>query len=235
MRFFKNLKIFLLILFVGGFVGCEVAGDMQEETRSVELGSAESVEINLKIAVGELRLQGGASDLMEGYFAYNIKKWKPEIEYDEFNDRGTLKVKQGKYHRMTVGKKRNKWDISLNNDVPLDIQIDFGVGQGKLDLRGLIIKSFNIDMGVGELTVDLSGEQKQDLDVVIDGGIGSVTLYLPEHIGVRANIDRGIGSVDARGFEKRGSIYTNDAYGKTEVTINVDIDAGIGSIDLRLK
>ncbi|MGB2763592.1 MAG: toast rack family protein [Candidatus Aminicenantaceae bacterium] len=235
MRFFKSLKIFLIIFLVGGFVGCKVAGDMQEETRSIELGSAESVEINLKIAVGELRVRGGASDLMEGYFAYNIKKWKPEIEYDEFNDRGTLKVKQGKYHRMNVGKKRNKWDISLNNDVPLDIQIDFGVGQGKLDLRGLIIKSFNIDMGVGELTVDLSGEQKQDLDVVIDGGIGSVTLYLPEHIGVRANIDRGIGSVDARDFDKRGSIYTNDAYGKTEVTIYVDIDAGIGSIDLRLK
>ena len=235
MRFFKSLKIFLIIFLVGGFVGCEVAGEMLRETRSVELGRAESVEINLKIAVGELRIRGGASDLMEGSFAYNIKKWKPEIEYDEFNDRGVLKVKQGKDHRMTVGKKRNKWDISLNNDVPLDIQIDFGVGQGKLDLRGLIIKSFNIDIGVGELTVDLSGDQKQDLDAVIDGGIGSITLYLPEHIGVRVNIDRGIGSVETMDFNKRGSSYTNEAYGKTEVTINVDIDAGIGSIDLRLK
>jgi len=35
-------------------------------------------------------------------------------------------------------------------------------------------------------------------------------------------------------IKKRG-VYTNDAYGKTEVTINVNVDAGIGSIDLILK
>jgi len=29
--------------------------------------------------------------------------------------------------------------------------------------------------------------------------------------------------------------YTNDAYGKTDITIYIEIDAGIGSIDLRLK
>ena len=87
----------------------------------------------------------------------------------------------------------------------------------------------------GELTVDLSGEQKQNLEVVIDGGIGSATLYLPRHIGVRVRVDGGLGSVNARGMNKKGNVYTNETYGKTDVSIEIDIDAGIGSIDLELK
>ena len=42
-------------------------------------------------------------------------------------------------------------------------------------------------------------------------------------------------SSDARGLNKNDHIYTNDAYGETEITIDIEIDAGIGSIDLRLK
>jgi len=235
MRFNQIPKILILALLVGGAGACVAVGELVEETQTVELGEAESVELDLDIGAGELTVQGGARELMEGYFVYNIKRWKPEIDYSVAGNRGMLKVKQGECHGMTVGKKRNEWDISLSNDVPLDIEVDFGAGAGYLDLRGLILKSLNIDMGVGELKLDLSGEQKQSLDVSIDGGIGSATIYLPVDVGVRVMVDGGIGSVNARGMIKRRDAYVNDAYGKTEVTIDVDVDAGIGSIDLRLK
>ena len=172
---------------------------------------------------------------MEGYFVYNIGRWKPEIMYSVAGNQGILKVKQGECSAMTIGKRRNKWDISLSNDVPLDINVDFGAGAGNLDLRGLILNSLDIDMGVGELKIDLSGEQKQSFDVSVDGGVGSATIYLPIDVGVRAKVDGGIGSVNARGMIKERGVYVNDAYGKTEVTIGVDVDAGIGSIDLILK
>jgi len=90
-------------------------------------------------------------------------------------------------------------------------------------------------MGVGELKVDISGEQKKSLDVSVDGGVGSATIYVPVDVGVRVEVDGGIGSVNARGMIKKRGAYTNDAYGKTDVTIDVDIDAGIGSIDLIMK
>ncbi len=232
----KNIRyIAITVILTAGLAGCEMAGELLEDTRSVELGGAEVADVILDIGVGELRIQGGARDLMEGYFRYNIDHWKPEINYRISGSRGILTVKQGKSHRMTTGRKKNKWDVSLNDDVPISLTVDHGVGQGKIDLTGVTLKSVDIDMGVGELTVDLSGERKQNLDVVVDSGIGSATLYLPQHIGIRARIDPGIGSIDARGFSKRGGVYTNDAYGKSDVTIDIEVDAGIGSVELRLK
>jgi hypothetical protein len=235
MKIRDSWKIWIIALIAAGLVGCEAAGEMIEESQTIELGRAESAEVKLDIGVGELRIQGGARELMEAYFSYNIEHWKPEIDYRIVRDRGVLTVRQGESRGMTVGRKRNRWDIGLNDDIPLDLNIDFGVGEGKIDLTGLALKSLDIDMGIGELVLDLSGDRKHSFDVILDGGIGSATIYLPEHIGVRARIDGGIGSIDARGFKKRGDIYTNDAFGKTDVSIDIDVDAGIGSIELRLR
>lgn len=231
----KILKIlFLAVLFVG-FWACYPTGEIQEETRTVELGEAESAEIDLDIGAGQLKIYGGARELMEGTFIYNVERWKPRIDYAISGTRGLLRIRQGKVSGVPIGKKQNKWDISLNNDVPLEIRIDFGAGEGKLDLRGLNLESLDIDMGVGSLTVDLADEWKRDLEVSIDGGVGSATVYLPVDVGVRVNVDKGIGSVHARGMIKEGHVYTNDAYGKTDVSIDMDIEAGIGSINLKLK
>lgn len=231
----KFMKILAFIFVVGVMGGCVAVGDLKEETHTVELGDIETAEIKLRMGQGELRLEGGANELIEGTFLYNVKRWKPDLDYSEFGGKGSLAIRQGKRSGIPIGKTRNRWDISLNNDIPLDLIVDFGAGKGVLDLRGLDLESLEIDMGVGDLTVDLSGDLEQDLDVSIDGGIGSAKLYLPENIGVRVNVDKGIGSVHARGMTKRGNSYTNGAYGKTEITIDVEIDAGIGSIDLRLK
>lgn len=42
MQFVKIRKIMLVALLVGGFVGCEVAGELQEDTRTIELGKPQN-------------------------------------------------------------------------------------------------------------------------------------------------------------------------------------------------
>lgn len=235
MKIKESWKLLVVVLVAAGFIGCEMAGELVEESEVVELGEIESADVNLDMGVGEMRLQGGAKELMEAEFSYNIDHWKPELKYRVVGSRGVLTVKQGKSRRMTTGRKRNIWDVSLNDNIPLDLSVDCGVGEGDLDLTGLTLKSLEIDMGIGELTVDLTGELKKSLDIVVDCGIGSTTLYLPENIGIRARVDHGIGSVQAKGFRKRRGVYTNDAYGQTEVSIDIEVDSGIGSLELKLR
>lgn len=224
--------IVLLCLFLAA---CVRVGDYQEETRTFPLGDYESASVLLDIATGELRVHAGTRELFEGVFAYNVEKWKPEFLDERRGDSIRLTVKQGDVSGIPMGNSKNRWDVYLNESIPLDLDVDFGAGEGRLDLRGLDLRSLNIDMGVGELNVDLTGSWERDLRVTIDGGVGSVTVYLPEAIGVKVYVDKGIGSLDARGFSKRGDVYTNEAYERSDVTLTVDIDAGIGSIDLRQR
>jgi len=235
MRYETLLKIGLLIILIGGIAACERIGELKTETQTIQLGEAKSAEVGIRMAAGELFLQGGAQALMEGSFTSNVERWIPKIDYHLFANKGILRVEQHKGSRIALGNSENRWDIHLSNEIPIELNVNLGAGESKLNLQGMSLKSLDIDMGVGELTLDLSGEHKQNLGVKIDGGVGSGTIYLPENVGVRVKVDGGLGSVHADGFAKSENVYINDAYGKSNVSLDLRIEAGIGSIDLKLK
>jgi len=235
MRYEALLKIGLLIILIGGVAACERVGELKTEAQTIQLGEAKSAEVGIRMAAGELFLQGGAQALMEGSFTSNVERWIPKIDYHLFSNRGILRIEQPKHSGIPLGNSENRWDIRLSNEVPIELNVKLGAGESKLNLQEINLKSLEIDMGVGELTLDLTGEHKQNLGVKIDGGVGSGTIYLPENVGVRVKVDGGLGSVHADGFARSENVYTNDAYGKSNISLDLKIEAGIGSIDLRLK
>ena len=235
MRTKQTLILFFTLVFSFISVACVGVGETEVETRTIELGDAESALVELDIGAGELDVHGGARELAEATFTYNVNEWKPRINYDAAGTQGVLKIRQGKAEGIPMGDTKNRWDISLNETVPIDLKIDMGAGQGILDLRDVRISALDIDGGVGELRLDLSGERDQDLDVDINCGVGSATIYVPEEVGVRVHVDGGIGSVDANGLYKKNDVYLNDAYNESDVTITIQIDAGIGSVELKTR
>jgi len=70
-------------------------GKMQEESKSVDLKKAQTARAQLKMGAGELNVTGGADQLMEGDFSYNVSEWKPKVSYDVSGQKGELVVKQG--------------------------------------------------------------------------------------------------------------------------------------------
>lgn len=208
-----------------------VGGPMETETRSVDLAGAESVRVELQMRAGELNLTGGADNLMDGEFSYNVPQWKPEIDYRVTGTVGRLKVEQpsGTVH---VGDANNEWNLRLNNDVPMELNLEMGAGRATLTLGELSLSRVEVKGGAGELTMDLSGDWKRDLDVQIKGGVGRVTVRLPREVGVEVSARGGIGAVHAHGLERRGRTYVNDAFGQSDVTVRVDVKGGIGEINL---
>ena len=105
----------------------------------------------------------------------------------------------------------------------------FGSAARRGALTGL-----DVILGAGKSTVDLSGDRVRDLDVTMDAGATDLTVQLPSNIGVRVEVDRGPTAIDAPGLTQDGGIYTNDAYGVSQVTLHVHVKAGIGLLDLEL-
>lgn len=214
--------------------GCEDIGDLATESKTIDAAGAETVEVNVKMGAGELRIAGGAQALMEADFTYRARRRPPEVDYRVAGSKGFLSVRNRRGGTVVFGSSKNDWDIRLNSLIPADLRVDLGAGESRLDLAEVDLRSLTVDMGVGELKLDLRGKRDRNLEVTIDGGVGSGTIYLPREVGARVRVDGGIGSVEAREFSKNGHVYTNEAYGKSPVTIDISIDAGIGSIDLRL-
>jgi hypothetical protein len=210
-------------------------GELQAQTRSVEVDGADSVRANVRIALGELDVGGGADRLMEADFAYNVAAWEPRVNYEVVGNSGELAVEQqGLGEGIPTRDVRNEWDLRLNDDVPIDLAVQMGGGVGNLDLDSLALRGLNLDVGAGSTRVDLSGDWGQDVSAVVRGGAGEVTILLPSQMGVRVKAGTRLGRVNAEGLRKEGEAFVNDAYGDSDATLQVDITGGAGLINLQV-
>jgi len=210
-------------------------GKMQSESNSVALENADSARTQLKMGAGELNITGGADQLMEGDFSYNVADWKPKVSYDVSDQKGELIVKQGGTEGVHLDADgRNEWNLRLNDEVPTDLVVQMGAGESDLDLDSLALTGVDLQMGAGKTTVDLTGDYAQSFDASIQGGVGEATVLLPSEIGVKAKAEGGLGKINVQGLKRVGDSYVNDAYGESDVNLNVDVQGGIGAINLEI-
>ena len=252
------LLIMFVVLVASGCTTGDRVGDLQTKSETVELGSADSANVQIKMGAGELDISGGAGELLEATFTYNVDELNPTATFTG----GNLVVKEDDIKEgigtlFDLDDYRNEWDLRFSDGVPMEMNIDLGAGRTALTLGSLALTSLDIDagagevdldlsgsqslnqfdfkMGAGDITVDLTGDWQDDLDATIQGGLGQMTVKLPRDVRVRLNVQTGIGSVDTSGLSKDGNIYTNDAYGNSDVSLRIDIDAGVGSINLDVE
>jgi predicted membrane protein len=194
------------------------------------MDKSEEVRVDLKMGAGELRVDGGAEKLMEGRFRYNRLQLRPEISYTADGSRSHLVVEEPSH--VSTGTHKYVWDLRFNNEKPLDLEVNCGAGESRLDLGDLTLRRVNVEMGVGQLKMDLRGTPKNDYEVNVHGGVGEATIYLPKNVGIDAHVEGGIGGIHAPGLEKRESRYVNDSYGHAKTTVRLDVEGGIGAINL---
>jgi hypothetical protein len=200
-------------------------------TKIVEPQRAKSARAKLEMGAGQLTINGGSANLMEADFNYSDSYDEPRVEYNVTEGVGQLNVSQDS-RTVHIGHSENDWSLHLSKDIPMELKIDMGAGQGNLHLRDVPLTRLDLNIGAGQVDVDLTGDRKADLTADIEGGVGQANIRLPKNVGVIVHASGGIGSIDAHGLKHEDDTYTNDAYGKTPATIRLKVEGGIGEIVL---
>src|SRR5437588_1155675 len=157
---FPVAAISLLIL-----TGCTInldhdsGGSARTDTKSIDLDKSEMVRVVLKMGAGELNVRGGSAKLMDAEFNYNNPRLKPEVHYDGAGFRGHLQVEEpsGSFHG---GNSKYRWDLRFNDEKPLDMEVHFVAGEGRLDLGRLSLRSLEVHLWDGEVRVGMRVKHK---------------------------------------------------------------------------
>lgn len=229
------LAIIAIMALVTGCVEAPDVGAVESESKSVDLGGAESVRVEIKMGAGELKVAGGADKLLEADFVYNVVEWRPEVEYSVSGSKGQLTIQQpSDVVDVPASEVRYVWDLMLNNDVPLELSIILGAGNNYLELGGLSLTKLDVVTGAGGGIIDLTGDWANDLDASIKGGVGRLILRLPKDVGVRVDVAGSVGQIRASELKRDGSAYVNDIYWTSRVTLNISVTGHVGEITLDL-
>jgi hypothetical protein len=149
---------------------------VRTERRSVDLEGAESVRTDLSMSTGDILVGGGAEDLMDATFTYNVPHWKPEISYRGLAGQKELKVQQPDVPVPAIGNVQNDWEVLLNDDVPMYLSVSNGSADRQIDLGSLSLKSLFLEYSSGDVVADLGGEKPLLEKVTIDSSSGTSAL-----------------------------------------------------------
>lgn len=255
--FYAHLLLLLALLLASCGDGVRI-GELQTRSQTIARDGADAVEVNINMGAGVLEVSGGADELMEASFATNVAELVPEVTYAG----GVLDVRSSSVtirpaSLLDIGDFRNEWDLRLNEETPLVMAVEGGAGRSHLDLGGLTLTrldinggagEFNVDLagsqalrrlsfnaGAGPATIDLTGDWGTDLDAQVNGGLGALTLRLPDEVGVMVTADSGLGAVHADGLLDDGNVYTNEAFGVSDVTLRIVVNGGVGPVRLDVE
>jgi hypothetical protein len=200
-------------------------GDTQDEREAIPLGGAESATVEIRFGAGKLEVEAGASDqLLAGHFRYNVKRWAPEVTYEG----SVLTVKQGGMEQedwgIPTGNVRNEWKLEFSPEIPLEMDVEVGAGDGELDFSGLQLAELELDLGAGDFEVRFDEPNEAQMGLLtLDTGASKLEVVGIGHAGPeRVRIQGGVGDI------------TLDFTGAWPRSSDVQITAGVGAVTLRL-
>lgn len=204
---------------------------LSHTSQTVDLQGAKSARAKLDMPTGELTVSGDSPHALDADFRFTGSFDEPRVDYHVTDDVGQINISQDS-HPVHFGNSRNEWNLRFSKNLPLELRVEMGAGQGNLDFRDIPLTRLDLHLGAGQVDVDLTGDRKSDLVANIEGGVGQANIRLPKKIGVIAQASGGIGSIRTYGLKEDNGSYTNEAYGKSPVTIRLKVEGGIGEIVL---
>jgi len=205
---------------------------LAHQNKIVETQGAKAVRMSITMPAGDLRMDGGATQVLDADFYYGNAWRPPDVDYSVKGGVGELDLTQPSSDQLMI-KSDNTWNLKVNDAIPLDLEVDLGAGRGTFRFAKVNLTRFKLNIGAGQADVDLSGERAKDLEAEIQGGVGEANVRLPKNVGVVAVVHGGLGSIDTHGLKEEDGQYVNEAYGKSPTTIHLNVQGGIGSIKLQ--
>lgn len=194
------------------------AGPEVKESITVADPKSDETRLTISFGAGKLTLSPGAESLVDGTATYNVKDLKPEIE----KDGNSIEIKQGDFKSLPpLDDIKNEWDLKLG-DAPLDLTVQAGAYEGKLELGGLTLKSLTVKDGAAN--VDLSFDEPNQTEM-------SVLRYETGASNVKLT---GLANANFSTLTFSGGAgnYTLDFSGKLQRDAVVTIEAGLGDMSL---
>jgi hypothetical protein len=197
------------------------------------LDNAKSSDVRFALAVGEMKLSGGADEdmLVEG--SAGLPK---EMSLDPYysapvDGKSTLSLEGNGLVVIPVNTNISPWIFDLNSEIPMSLSTELGVGQMRIDLTGTNVNEIYTEMGIGQTILTLP--DGMDVDAAVSGAIGELIIRVPADAEVVITTDKAIvGSRIPVGYIRDGdTIRSPEAKaGADEITIQVDL--AIGSISI---
>ena len=232
----KGFKIWL-VLASWTILFAQDTSDLTKESYHFDVSGISRMDVEISYGLGELIIKSSQdANTIEGFIKYNSKYVTPDVDYHKIGSKGKLDITVKSHKRgddedhwpfdFRGGKRHgdSEVDFRLPQSIPMDIKMDFGLGDADLDFSTLSISDLHMDFGLSDVKISMDKSNPVTCRrISIQSGLGDFNASELGNLRPREfHLDVGLGSAS---IDLTGDI-TNDMEG--------DIKVGLGSLDLIL-
>lgn len=197
-----------------------------------DIGRTTEREISAKVdvALGTLIVRKGMKEkiVMVEYEDDEEEDQTLDISYRVSDGKGRLIIEsrdRKKSKERERGRRRSgnqKWDIQLNPELPLALNLELGAGKGELDLTGLRITDLKVSSGASSVEMSCNEPNRATLEKVeIESGVSKFSAVNLCNLNFqKLKFEGGVGA------------YKLDFGGKLQQDAEVEIQVGLGAISI---
>jgi hypothetical protein len=126
------------------------------------------------------------------------------------------------------------WDLALAEDIPLDLQVETGASESRLDLSRLKVTNLKVSTGASDTKITFP-EAAGLTRAKIECGMASVNIVIPDGVAAHIETSSALGStaVDTNRFPRSGGAYQSPDFDSAENRIDMRIEMGMGSVTVK--
>jgi hypothetical protein len=157
---------------------------------------------------------------------YDRASYTPDVNYRpaSVGDKGRLSLSLESMHKIGIRRQghSNTLRVAFNNSVPLDLDLNTGVGNTQLSLSGLKIARIRFESGVGGGRMSVYEPNSISCEsITIKNGVGRIEAV-------------GLGNLNFRELEFEGGVggANLDFTGEWKQNADVRIEVGVGGVNV---
>jgi hypothetical protein len=256
------------LVLVGPSLGWVSNREVQTASYDEPLQNATSADVSVGISVGEITV--GTLEDSENLFESDIN-YVGRVEFfhrgesDRFVSLQQTESGNGNFDFGDVfgfwdveGNELN-WNVLLSPNVPMNLDINAGVGTSTLNLANLNLTQLHVNAGVGAVTatlpasdgsyeavfsggtgsLEITVSEGAALDLRISGGVGETVIDVPDDASIILEASTGLGNIHipadytrTDGDDNDGTWQSGD-YNNDARQITIHYEGGIGTLTIR--
>ena len=203
-----TIGILLVLMVVGPSIGLAAQSTVTEAQYDQPLENAQSAEITVSVGVGNLYVRPveDSSQLFDANIRY-----LGNVQYDASgsNENVTVRLENDtqplnwlaidNIFNWLNSDESARWDIGINPDVPVELNLSTGTGGADLDLGDLHLTRLSVNSGTGGIVMTMPAVEEdaapRHYEATVSLGTGGATLTLEDGIAVDLRVDSGTGGV----------------------------------------
>ena len=212
------------------------SGNLVNEQVHIPLADIREARIKMHHGAGRLEVSssGTPGELLSGSFSGGVEQ---RLERSASSARLDLRTAASPVSigwPFVYASQGLSWNIALTREIPLQLEVESGASETRLNLQDLIVTDLSLKTGASSSMVTLPANAGQTR-VNVQSGAASVELTLPQGVAGRIRVQSGLAGVhiDQNRFPAVGSGYETPGYETAANRAEIYVETGVASVTIR--